>query len=79
MKDDAVIQHLMDIKERLSKVEANTKTTKMVAEKTDERVVVIEAELNQARGSIKAIKWTMGLLFITVPSVAYTLVRIFNI
>lgn len=86
MNDELIIKHLMDIKERLASVEANTAETKSVVRQsqrdireTDQRVDAIEKDLNQAKGSIKALKWGTSLMFITVPGVLFTVVRLLKL
>lgn len=63
-----IVNHLIDIKERLSSIEAKSDMLHAAlnehaetSAETRARVETIESELHQAKGSIKAVKWVFGV------------------
>jgi hypothetical protein len=68
MNDDDILNHLIDIKDRLGSIETlstglkdDLKTHVAQSRETRGRVEDIEKEVAQAKGSIKTIKWVFGV------------------
>lgn len=59
--DDQLLEHVLDIKERLSAIESKLETHSQSSTETREKVDMIEMEVNQAKGSLKMLKWIVGL------------------
>jgi hypothetical protein len=64
--DNSVIDHLMEIKERLSSLETSTEDIKQGLKEhrveSQERIVTLEGDVNKAKGSVKALSWLVGIL-----------------
>lgn len=69
-----VIEHLMEIKERLAtietKIEANEDMKSQVQKNTTEIV--------KAKASIKTLRWVFGIMLITVPATLAAAVKIWR-
>lgn len=66
--DQNVIEHLMDIKERLATIETKVDEAKERSEDTNDQLQVVretvdehESLIHQVNGSIKLIKWVVGV------------------
>lgn len=68
MKEDAVIEHLMDIKERMSRVEEKIDSHVEMSAKRDAKLDAVESEVIKAKASLKTIRWISGLVLISVPA-----------
>lgn len=82
MNNEVVIKHLIDIKERLSSVEANTddlkkdmKESRLDQRELTSRVTALERDVSKAQGSILGIKWIIGLT-LSLPAVVYAVARL---
>lgn len=75
---DPVIEHLMDIKERLVRVETKLDDhTKECAER-DALVKKLEVDMIKSKATTKTMKWMAGIIFVTIPATAAAIVKILN-
>ena len=80
-----IIGHIMDIKERLSGIESNSKDMRndikehrQESQALNARVAEIKTEIDETRGSVTAIKWVIGVCF-ALPGFVYAALKIISI
>lgn len=76
MKEDAVIEHLMDIKERMSRVEEKIDSHVEMSAKRDAKLDAVEQDVIKAKASLKTIRWISGLVLISVPATVAAVSRV---
>ena len=73
-----IIDHLMEIKERMVKVETMLKGHVELSAKRDATVDQHDRDITKAKASIKTLRWVFGILLITVPATVAALARIWK-
>lgn len=69
---DQVIEHLMEIKERLATIEAKVDTHSDLKEQVDKNT----EDIIKAKASLKTIKWVSGLVLVSIPASLAAVTRI---
>lgn len=65
---------MMDVRDRVIKIETRIEALPTIQEKIDEH----EREILKAKVSVKTMRWLAGLFFVSVPASVYAVVRVFK-
>lgn len=73
---DQVLEHLMEIKERMARVEEKIDTHVESSAKRDLKVETIEKKIIKAETSLKVLRWVLGICLISLPATVAAVLRI---
>lgn len=74
----AVIEHLMDIKERCARMEQKLDDHVSMCAERDAKVNGLERDVIKAKASVKTLRWVAWAIAVVLPVSAAAVYRIFN-
>ena len=73
---DQVIEHLMEIKERMAKIETTLESHVENSAKRDAKVEKIELKVTKAETALRTLRWILGICLISLPATVAAVLRI---
>ncbi len=75
---DQIVQHLIDIKERVARMEEKLDNHAEGSAKRDSRVDILEKKVLKAEASVKTLRFVAGLLLAGLPASVAALAKIWK-